>query len=154
MKLMSFMVLKCPLHWVYMEQIIPGLLLSNMLYTCLTTVFRFIHHEGSTHKYAVSWTTMREPKLGADAGGHFFICPYGVKVEAAANSVMAWIPKAWHGTSLQQRDPKNPAVFQAGLSIVTPTGIAGLWQEVLDKRITLEEVRKRALELESEDQDE
>jgi hypothetical protein len=115
--------------------------------------FRFIHREGSPHKYAVSWTTMREPELDASAGGHFYICSYGVKVEAAADSVVAWIPKAWHGTSLQCRDPNNPAIFQAGLSIVTPTGIAGLWQEVLDKKISLEEARKRSLELESEEQD-
>ena len=64
------------------------------------------------------------------------------------------MPKAWHGTSLQRHNPSNPAVFQAGLSIVTPTGIAGLWQEVLDKKISLEEARKRMAELESEELDE
>jgi hypothetical protein len=95
---------------------------------------------------------MREPELDATVGGHFFICQYGVKVEAAADSVVVWNPKSWHGTSLQRRDPKNPAVFQAGLSIVTPTGIAGLWKEVLDKKISLEEAREKMLELESEEQ--
>ena len=94
---------------------------------------------------------MRDPQLGKNAGGHFFVCKYGIKVEAGADSVVVWQPKTWHGTSLQQRDPKNPAIFQAGLSIVTPVGISRLWREVQEKKITLEEARKKALELESEE---
>ena len=124
----------------------------DILYTQLMSSFRFIHQEGSPHKYAVAWTTMREPALDATAGGHFFICTYGVKVEAAADSVVVWNPKSWHGTSLQWCDPSSTKVFQAGLAIVTPTGIAGLWQDVLDKNISLEEARKKMLELESEEQ--
>ena len=96
---------------------------------------------------------MWEPELDASAGGHFFICAYGVKVEAAASSVIVWNPKSWHGTSLQRCDPRGPEIFQAGLSIVTPTGIAGLWQEVLAENISLEEARTRMLELESGEQD-
>ena len=117
------------------------------------TSFRFIHWEGSPHKYAVAWTTMWEPELNATAGGHFFICKYGVKVEAAPDSVVVWNPKSWHGTSLQRRDPSNPEIFQAGLAIVTPTGINSLWQEVLDKRISLDEARKKIVDLESEELD-
>ena len=117
------------------------------------TSFRFIHREGSPHKYAVAWTTMREPELDATAGGHFFICKYGVKVEAAPDSVVVWNPKSWHGTSLQCRDPSNPEIFQAGLAIVTPIGINSLWQEVLDKRISLDEARKKIVDLESEELD-
>ena len=94
---------------------------------------------------------MRDPQLGKDGGGHFFVCDYGIKVEADADSVVVWRPRMWHGTSLQQRDPKNPAIFQAGLSIVTPLGISRLWDEVREKKISLEEARKKMMELESEE---
>lgn len=94
---------------------------------------------------------MRDPQLGSDRGGHFFICTHGIKVEAAADTVVAWTPTSWHGTSLQQRDPNNPAIFQAGLSIFTPPGVCRLWGEVLEKKISLEEARKEMLEFDSED---
>lgn len=113
--------------------------------------FRFIHREGSKHKFAVSWTTMRDPRLAEDGGGNFFVCKYGVKVEASADSVVVWRPRDWHGTSLQRRDPKNPEVFQAGLSIVTPIGVSRLWDEVREEKISLEEARKKMQELESEE---
>ena len=79
-----------------------------------------MHREGSSHKYPVSWTTIRDPQLGPDADGNFFVCTHGTKVEAAADTVVVWRPKLWHGTSLQNV-------------------------------ISLQEVRKRILELESEE---
>ena len=94
---------------------------------------------------------MRDPQLGEDGGGHFFLCKHGVKVEAAADSVVVWRPRSWHGTSLQQREPSNPAIFQAGISIVTPLGVSRLWDEVREKKISLEEARKKMHELESEE---
>lgn len=113
--------------------------------------FRFIHKEGSPHTYAVSWTTYRDSQLGKDAGGHFFVCDHGIKVEAAADTLIVWRPKSWHGTSLQQVDPKSLEIFQAGLAIVTSPGINSLWRGVLEKKLSLEEARKQALELGSED---
>jgi hypothetical protein len=92
---------------------------------------------------------MRDPQLGKDAGGHFFICDHGIKVEAAADTLIVWRPKAWHGTSLQDVDPYSSEIFQAGLAIVTPPGINRLWKGVLEKKISLEEAREKALELES-----
>jgi len=71
-------------------------------YIYLMPIFRFIHWETSSYKYAVAWTTMRDPQLGSDGGGHFFICTHGIKVEASADSVVVWKPRLWHGTSLQQ----------------------------------------------------
>ena len=117
------------------------------------TIFRFIHQEGSGHKYAVAWTTFRDPKLGKEWGGNFFICSHGIKVEAATDTVVVWKPKSWHGTSLQERDPDDPEIFQSGLAIVTPPGIAKLWVDVCDKKVTLAEARKRALELKSDELD-
>jgi hypothetical protein len=107
----------------------------HLLCICLTASFRFIHRETSSHKYAVAWTTMWDQQLGNHGGGHFFISSHGIKVEAATNSVVVWNPKSWHETSLQQWDPNNPAIFQAGLAIVTPSGVSRLWEAVLDKLV-------------------
>jgi hypothetical protein len=79
------------------------------------------------------------------------MCSHAVKVMAAADTVAVWQPKLYHGTSLQCRDPNNPEIFQAGLAIVTPPGIANLWADVREKKLTLEEARARALELESDE---
>lgn len=114
---------------------------------------RFIHREGSCHKYAVSWTTTRSPELGKSGGGHFFISTHGIKVEAAADTVIIWKPKSWHGTSLQNRNPRDTELFQAGLAIVTPPGVASLWAAVQAKKISLEEAKRKILELESEEVD-
>ena len=92
---------------------------------------------------------MHDPQLGPDAGGNFFACTHGIKVEAAADTVVVWGPKLWHGTSLKNVDPDSSKVFQAGLVIVTPPGITRLWKEVQEKKISLQEAKKRILELES-----
>ena len=78
---------------------------------------------------------------------------HAIKVESAVDTVVVWRPTLWHGTSLQNRDPDSLEVFQAGLSIITPVGIARLWAEVLEKKISLEEAKKKALNLESEELD-
>jgi hypothetical protein len=115
-------------------------------------MFRFIHREGSPHKYAVSWTTMRDPQLRKQDGGHFFMCSHGIKVTAAPDTVVVWQPKSLHGTSLQCRDPYNPTIFQAGLAIVTPAGINNLWADVQEKKVRLEEARRKMQELDNEEQ--
>jgi hypothetical protein len=138
---------------VYLEQTIQGFFKDVPIICLSNTSFRFIHHETSSHKYAVAWTTMRNPQLGRDGGRHFFICDHGVKIEAAMDSVVVWKPRAWHGTSLQQRDPNNPAIFQAGLTVVTPAGVARLWKKVQEKKLTLEEARREMQELASEEVD-
>jgi hypothetical protein len=115
-------------------------------------MFRFIHREGSPHKYAVSWTTMQDPQLRKQDGGHFFMCSHGIKVTAAPDTVVAQQPKFLHGTSLQCRDPYNPTIFQAGLAIVTPAGINNLWADVQEKKVRLEEARRKMQELDNEEQ--
>jgi hypothetical protein len=94
---------------------------------------------------------MRDTQLGKNGGGDFFCPTHGIKVEASADTVVVWQPRAWHGTSLQKRDPANPEVFQAGLSIVTPLGISKLWDDVRAKKISLAEAREKMHELESEE---
>jgi hypothetical protein len=124
-----------------------------VLYNSLTIHCRFIHREGSAHEYAVAWTTIRDPQLGKNGGGHFFICSHGIKVVAATDTVVVWKPKSWHGTSLQHWDPKDPTIFQAGLAIMTPPGVNKLWSEVQDKKLRLEEARRKMSELKSEEED-
>ena len=68
---------------------------------------------------------------------------------AATDTVVVWRPRAYHGTSLMRRDPNNPQIVQAGLAIVTPPRVAGLWGDVQAKKISLDEARRKALELES-----
>lgn len=70
---------------------------------------------------------------------------------AATDTANSWLPRKYHGTSLQERDPFDDAIFQAGLSIVTPLGVTRLWKEVLEKKISLEEAREKMMKLESEE---
>lgn len=77
------------------------------------------------------------------------MCSHGIKVEAAADTVVVWKPKTSHGTSLLNRNPDDPMIVQAGLAIVTPPGVSRLWARVLEEEISLEEARKEVLKLES-----
>ena len=97
--------------------------------------------------------TTRVPELKTEDGGHFFMCSYRIKVEAATDTTVLWKPTKPHGTSLQSRDPNNPDIFQAGLAIATPPGLDKLWAEVLEKKISVEEARRKVLELESKEVD-
>jgi hypothetical protein len=49
--------------------------------------------------------------------------------------------------------PNNPAIFQAGLTVVTPAGVARLWKKVQEKKLTLEEAWREMQELASEEVD-
>jgi len=93
--------------------------------------------------------TICDLSLGKYAGGNFLISSHSIKVEAATDTVVVWKPKACHGTSLMDRDPGNPMIVQAGLTIVTPPGVSRLWAGVLQKKETLEEARRKVLKLES-----
>ena len=109
----------------------------------LNPVFRYIHYETSAHRYAVSWTTARNSSHEADAGGSFFIADYRIRVRAAKDTVVVWMPTGWHGTALAHCDPDadNPGFYQAGLSIVTPISLTNLW-----KRVRKGEISQRAAE--------
>ncbi|KAH7920021.1 hypothetical protein BV22DRAFT_986498, partial [Leucogyrophana mollusca] len=100
---------------------------------------RATHNENQPHKYALAMTTGRVGKPGD--GGHFYICKYGICIESAANTLVAWIPKHVHGTSLQRRDPNDdaPEFRQTGLAIVTSSRIVRVWKKYLSEEITREE---------------
>ncbi len=67
-------------------------------------MFSFIHRKSQPHQWAISWTTSRfnENLSPTDKplGGHFFIAQYGIRIQAAANTIIAWHPRNWHSTSL------------------------------------------------------
>jgi hypothetical protein len=84
-------------------------------------LYRAVHHEYQPHKFAVSWTVSQSFPDGD--GGHFYNWDYGVQVRGGPDTVVAWQPSHWHGTSLQNYHPDTQVVAdlnQTGLSIFTP----------------------------------
>ncbi|TFK60762.1 hypothetical protein BDN72DRAFT_778991, partial [Pluteus cervinus] len=100
---------------------------------------RAVHYENQPHDYSISWTLARSDP--PTAGGNFFISQYGIRVEQAPNTVVVWMPKQPHGTSLQHLDPfdKEPPFLQTGLAFVTSPRILKVWDDFEHKRITKEE---------------
>ena len=76
-----------------------------------------------------------------EAGGHFFLAKYGIRIIAAANTCVVWKPSTAHGTSLQDLDPldENPPCIQTGLAIVTPNRLSRVWKTYCEQKITQEE---------------
>lgn len=75
----------------------------------------------------MAWTTSRS--LGIAEGGHFFASHYGIRIQAASNTLVIWKPTKPHGTSLQNLDPRDPSPqsWQSGMSIVTSNRIEKIW---------------------------
>ena len=101
----------------------------------LTERFRAIHKEVAPHKYSLFWTTDRT--LEEDEGGHFFIADYGIRIQGAKNTMVAWQTKMFHGTSLAKLESidSDRGRGQVGLSIVSPSRLPNLWQRYMDKKI-------------------
>jgi len=95
-----------------------------------------MHFEHQPHKYAMAWTVRRDHP--PDAGGHFYIGTYRIRIQAAPNTLVIWKPTDIHGTSLQDLDPndENPAFIQTGLAIVTPNRLRKLWRDYKENAIT------------------
>jgi hypothetical protein len=98
------------------------------------------HHEIQPHKYAFSLTTSRSHD--ADGGGHFFMAKYGIRVRAAANTLVGWIPGEDHGTSLQNFSPPvkgrnfDPNFSQQGLAFVTSARLPGVWERYREAQLS------------------
>lgn len=95
-----------------------------------------MHKENQPHEYAISLTTSRSHS--GDAGGHFYVARYGIRVRAAADTAIVWRPADEHGTSLQLFPPETtvvPDFRQAGLAIVTSNRITSIWQKFATKEI-------------------
>jgi hypothetical protein len=108
---------------------------------------RFIHHEmNQPHKFAIAWTISRT--LGKNQGGHFFNSDYGIRVMGGSDSILAWDPSHFHGTSLQEYFPSSNMVsefYQDGLVCITPNRIPGLWEKYSIQQATLEQVKEGVL---------
>jgi hypothetical protein len=109
------------------------------------------------HKFATAWMISRT--FTDDQGGHFYNSDYGIRVMGGSNSLVAWDPSHFHGTSLQDYSPSSNMVsqfYQVGLACVTPNRVPGLWKRYAEKDASLTEVRDGVLsgsEDESEDED-
>jgi hypothetical protein len=81
-------------------------------------------------------------------GGHFFNSNYGIRVKGGSDSLVAWDPSHWHGTSLQEYSPSSDMLtefYQYGLLCITPNCIPGLWKKYAKQQVTLEEVGEEFL---------
>jgi hypothetical protein len=92
------------------------------------------------HKFAIAW--MISPTLADNQGGHFYNSKYGIRVmgPGGSDSLVAWDPSHFHGTSLQEYSPSSNMVsqfYQVGLACVTPNRIPGLWKKYAMKQATL-----------------
>ena len=59
-------------------------------------------------------------------------------MQNAPNTLIAWKPGRWHGTSLQKVKPtlKATACRQAGLAIVTSNRLPAAWRKFLKNEMT------------------
>lgn len=113
---------------------------------------RHIHTERQPHKWAIAWTTFQVFDYSLcqgsiDAGGHFFISSYEIHIQAAANTLIAWRPSDWHGTSLYLMDSKNPSkeYHQCGLALITGPCIVSVAKKLMMGEIGEKEAEELAL---------
>ena len=72
---------------------------------------------------------------------------YGIRIQGASNTLVIWIPKEDHGTSLQNIAPKSQdtedrldsSFFQRGLAFVTPQRLPGVWKKYIQAKLKWEE---------------
>ncbi|KAI0740299.1 hypothetical protein C8Q76DRAFT_597863, partial [Earliella scabrosa] len=90
---------------------------------------RRTHFECCPHRWLISWTLTRT--RGPAARGNFYLPQYGLKVESAANSLVAWRPRMWHGTSQRDCVPAHimDTIQEVGVSFVTSPRLATRWKQ-------------------------
>lgn len=89
-----------------------------------------------------------------DAGGHFYISSYGIRIQAAPGTLIAWRPKDWHGTSLFHFNPdiRSPQkhYHQHGLCIVTGNRVVNTIKKWRAGRLTEAELNDLEADASSE----
>lgn len=116
------------------------------------------HYECQPHVYSISWCTSRiidQPASPKDNGGHFYIASHGIRIQAAANSLVIWKPQLWHGTTLNYQNPRNTLTTQfstRGIAFVTSPRLPKAWRLYREKKISLEEAEQMLLEHEPDDE--
>jgi hypothetical protein len=74
----------------------------------------------------------------------------------STDTLFAWDPSHFHGTSLQDYSPSSNMVseyYQLGMVCITPNRIPGLWEKYAMEMATLKEVREGVLGESGEDSD-
>jgi hypothetical protein len=117
-------------------------------------VTRAIHNDKQPHEWAISWNTSRtfpDPSHG----GNFFFAEYGIRVQNAPNTLIAWKPQKRHGTSLQKVNPNTPPTDfqQIGLAIVTSNRLPAAWRLYQRNKMTEEQVTQYLQEGDDKDAD-
>lgn len=65
-----------------------------------------------------------------------------------SDTLVAWDPSHFHGTSLQEYSPSSNMIsdfYQVGLACVTPNRIPGLWKMYVEQEVTLEQLKEGVL---------
>jgi hypothetical protein len=65
-----------------------------------------------------------------------------------SDTLVAWDPSHFHGTSLQEYSPSSDMIsefYQVGLACVTPNRIPGLWKKYVEQEATLEQLKEGVL---------
>ncbi|KAH6883659.1 hypothetical protein BKA70DRAFT_1471172 [Coprinopsis sp. MPI-PUGE-AT-0042] len=104
----------------------PGCLVMSQRYS------RPVHFEFQPHQWAVSWTTLRS---GTNvSGNNFFLANYGIRINQATDTSIAWRPSQCHTSSLGSWDPviawargDDPTFNQQGMAFVTSNRIAPVY---------------------------
>ncbi|KAF8054723.1 hypothetical protein FPV67DRAFT_1682217 [Lyophyllum atratum] len=111
---------------------------------------RGIHFEHQPHMFALAWTVSRNKR--PDAGGNFYLAKYGIRVEAAPNTLVFWMPAELHGTSLLDHSPYDaaPDFIQRGAAIVTSNRLPGVWKKYRANEVTREEALAELMEASGE----
>ncbi|KAK7441587.1 hypothetical protein VKT23_016579 [Stygiomarasmius scandens] len=113
---------------------------------CASNYARYVHFEKSPHPFAIAWTTSHTGNV--NDGGHFYNAKYGIRVEAAANTIFVWRPEHAHATSLMCVDPEDPdpSVTQRGLSIVTSNRLVNAFKNANPNDYTPERLLQEGIE--------
>ena len=116
-----------------------------------------MHFECQPHKYAIARTVHRDHPT--EAGGHFYIVSYRMRIQAAPNILIVFILSDVHGTSLQDLDPKNfdPKFLQTGITIVTLNCLPFVWNKFCESEMKYQDmvssmIKSLGEEEESEDE--
>ncbi len=92
------------------------------------------------------WTIQRTANM--PAGCHFYLAGYGIRIQQASNSLIAWQPKDEHGSSLPDCNPAemDPNFCQRGVAFVTSNRLGSAWEKLHSGLFTKQQAGEFALE--------
>ena len=98
-----------------------------------------MHNEKQPHRWS-SMLNLHRSNLDINFGGSFFLPGYGIRIQQATNSCIAWEPKKAHGTGVPNVDPtnKNPYFKQLIAAFVTSPTLKAAWTKFIKKQMDKE----------------